>query len=85
MGIGQVLTMPLFFASNAIYPLALMPRWLRGVAQVNPLTYLVDALRGLMITGGQSTYGLPWDCAVLLLVLALMLAIAVKLYPRLAE
>ena len=42
-------------------------------------------MRGLMITGGQSTYGLPWDCAVLLLVLALMLAIAVKLYPRLAE
>jgi ABC-2 type transport system permease protein len=29
MGIGQVLTMPLFFASNAIYPLALMPPWLR--------------------------------------------------------
>jgi ABC-2 type transport system permease protein len=29
MGIGQVLTMPIFFASNAIYPLALMPRWLQ--------------------------------------------------------
>jgi ABC-2 type transport system permease protein len=89
MGIGQVLTMPLFFASNAIYPLALMPHWLRDVAQANPLaylvTYLVDALRGLMIMGGQSTYGLPWDCAVLLLVLALMLAIVVKLYPRLVE
>ena len=25
MGIGQVLTMPIFFASNAIYPLAIMP------------------------------------------------------------
>jgi ABC-2 type transport system permease protein len=44
MGIGQLMTMPLFFASNAIYPLALMPRWLRVVAVVNPLTYLVDAL-----------------------------------------
>ena len=33
MGIGQVLTMPLFFASNAIYPLSLMPAWLRAVAQ----------------------------------------------------
>ena len=27
MGMGQVLTMPLFFASNAIYPIAMMPRW----------------------------------------------------------
>jgi len=55
MGIGQILTMPLFFASNAIYPLSMMPRWLQIVAQVNPLTYAVDALRGLMITGGVST------------------------------
>ena len=36
MGIGQFMTMPLFFASNAIYPLALMPRWLRVVALVEP-------------------------------------------------
>lgn len=41
MGIGQVLTMPLFFASNAIYPLDLMPPWLKVIARANPLTYLV--------------------------------------------
>ncbi len=51
MGIGQVLTMPLFFASNAIYPLTLMPGWLRAVSKVNPLSYQVDALRTLMIMG----------------------------------
>lgn len=45
MGINQVLTMPLFFASSAIYPLALMPPWLQHVATLNPLTYQVDALR----------------------------------------
>lgn len=43
MGGGQVFTMPLFFASNALYPLSLMPEWLRTVARANPLTYLVDA------------------------------------------
>jgi ABC-type multidrug transport system permease subunit len=32
MGIDQVLTMPLFFAGNAIYPLAIMPAWLRALA-----------------------------------------------------
>ena len=32
MGMGQVMTMPLFFASNAIYPIALMPAWLRSIA-----------------------------------------------------
>jgi len=29
MGIGQILTMPLFFASSAIYPISLMPDWLK--------------------------------------------------------
>ena len=49
MGIGQVLTMPIFFASNAIYPLALMPPWLQIVARINPLTYEVDGLRRVML------------------------------------
>ncbi|MDW7981467.1 MAG: ABC transporter permease [Thermomicrobium sp.] len=49
MGIGQVLTMPLFFASNAIYPLDIMPQWLRLVAQVNPLSYLVELLRSALV------------------------------------
>jgi len=48
---GQVLSMPLFFASNAIHPLNIMPPWLRVIASLNPLTYLVDALRGLMVHG----------------------------------
>jgi ABC-2 type transport system permease protein len=54
MGIGQVLTMPLFFASNALYPIAIMPGWLKALAHINPLTYEVDALRTFMISGEQS-------------------------------
>jgi ABC-2 type transport system permease protein len=49
MGIGQAITMPLFFASNALYPVELMPQWLRALAAVNPLSYEVSALRGLLI------------------------------------
>src|ERR671919_2555892 len=49
MGIGQLMTMPLFFASNALYPIDIMPGWLQIVSQVNPLTYLVNALRGLLV------------------------------------
>ncbi|MFI4888919.1 MAG: ABC transporter permease [Steroidobacterales bacterium] len=85
MGIGQVLTMPLFFASNAIYPLSIMPHWLRVVASLNPLTYLVDALRGLMVQDGQSLYGLGTDCSVLLSVFVALLAVAVRLYPKLVQ
>jgi ABC-2 type transport system permease protein len=82
LGIGQLLTMPLFFASNAIYPLALMPPWLRALARFNPLTYLVDALRGLMIQGGTSVYGLGEDFAVLGFIFILLLVLTTKIYPR---
>ena len=51
MGIGQVIILPLFFASNAIYPIAIMPGWLQVVANVNPLRYMVDGLRALMLPG----------------------------------
>jgi len=54
MGIGQAITMPLFFASNAIYPISLMPGWLKAIATVNPLSYVVDAMRALLVTGDYS-------------------------------
>jgi len=85
MGIGQLLTMPLFFASNAIYPLELMPGWLRVVARVNPLTYLVDGLRASMIHGAVSRFGLGADALVVLMLLSALVAVAARLYPGLAR
>ena len=82
MGIGQVLTMPIFFASNAIYPLSLMPTWLRAVSHINPLTYEVDALRALMLTSATSDYGLMLDFGILFGTTAVLIAIAARMYPR---
>jgi ABC-2 type transport system permease protein len=83
MGIGQVLTMPLFFASNAIYPIAIMPTWLKVLARVNPLSYEVDVLRTLMI-GQPSSTGLVLDFVVLIAVGVVLVLIGAKLYPRVA-
>jgi len=82
MGVGQVLTMPLFFTSNAIYPLSIMPPWLRALAKVNPLSYQVDALRVLMVQGGQSLFGLGKDLTVLLLALVILVLLTARLYPN---
>lgn len=84
MGIGQLLTMPLFFASNAIYPITIMPAWLQVVAQINPLTYEVDALRALMLAGGSSMYGVGFDIAILLITMAVLVILGSRLYPRVA-
>jgi ABC-2 type transport system permease protein len=83
MGIGQAITMPLFFASSAIYPVDLMPGWLKAVAIVNPLSYTVDALRALLVTGNYSN--LPRDVGVLVLAVAILVTLAVFSFRRIIE
>jgi ABC-2 type transport system permease protein len=82
MGIGQAITMPLFFSSNALYPIALMPGWLQVISRINPLSYEVDALRTFLI-------GVPSNLALDLGVLAgatvAAIVVAALLLPRLAR
>jgi len=40
--------LPLLFASNALYPLELLPRWLEVLARLNPTTYVIDTLRHVL-------------------------------------
>jgi ABC-2 type transport system permease protein len=83
MGIGQALTMPLFFASNAIYPVNLMPKALQYIALVNPMTYVVDAMRAMLLTGNYS--GLATDILALLISTIVMIGIASITLKRLIE
>jgi ABC-2 type transport system permease protein len=59
-----------------------MPSWLRVVSRGNPLTYQVDALRTLMIFGGANTFGLRVDFLMLFVALAILVAVATRLYPN---
>jgi len=74
MGIGQLVTMPLFFASNAIYPIDLMPHWLQTITVINPLSYAVDAMRSLLVTGNYTS--LPTDMLALAVATAVLLTAA---------
>jgi len=82
MGVGQVLTMPLFFASNAIYPTLIMPDWLRVISHINPLSYEVDAMRALMIKNATSSFGVGTDFCVLIGATFILIIIGARLYPR---
>ncbi|MCQ4083786.1 ABC transporter permease [Streptomyces sp. RB6PN25] len=82
MGIGQAITMPLFFGSNALYPVSAMPGWLQVISKFNPLSYEVDALRGLLI--GTPAH-LGTDYAVLAFAAALGITAASALLARLAR
>ncbi len=82
MGMGQLLTMPLFFASNAIYPIYLMPDWLKAIAQVNPFIYMVDGMRGFMVASWASQFGILTDMTILFVASIFMIVITGRLFPR---
>jgi len=82
MGIGQAITMPLFFGSNALYPVDLMPGWLRAISVVNPLSYEVNALRTLLL-GLPSNLAL--DLGVLVVAVVAGVGVAAALLDRLAR
>jgi ABC-2 type transport system permease protein len=82
MGIGQAITMPLFFSSSALYPERVMPGWLQAISKVNPLSYEVDALRGLLI-GIPTDFGL--DVTVLVIATVAGITASALLLPRLAR
>lgn len=63
--INQFLVFPLYFLSGALYPLNNVPTWLHIVAECNPMSYAVDALRDMLI--GQAHFGLLKDLLVLAL------------------
>ena len=47
--VGMVAVFPLMFASNAFAPIESLPGWLQAIATVNPLSYAIDAARGLSL------------------------------------
>jgi ABC-2 type transport system permease protein len=63
-----MLTMPLLFLSNALYPMASLPTWMQIGAKINPVSYAVDGLRQTLFDSGSSLAGgefLPlWLCFV---------------------
>lgn len=82
MGIGQLMTMPLFFTSNAIYPISMMPTVIQWFAYINPLTYMTDSVRNLMLAGNLNINAVMTDYAVLICVLIIFVFIGGKLYKN---
>lgn len=83
VGIGSLITLPLFFGSNALYPLSAMPSWLQAFANVNPMTYIISALRSLLITGNLSV--LPIDIAVIVVFDLVLFALASWNFNKIIE
>jgi ABC-2 type transport system permease protein len=77
----NLITLPLMFASNAFFPINLMPSWLQAVANVNPMSYTTDAVRRLTIFNDGFSK-LPLDFAYVGIFAAVLTIISIVLSWR---
>ena len=81
MAISNFLTMPLMLTSNAMFPVSAMPAWLRVIANVNPLSYAVSAMRTVSSQGWF--FHQIWLPVVMLIIIAFItISISVKMFYR---
>lgn len=75
-GLINLLNLPLMFASAALFPTAMMPDWLRGIAEYNPMTWTADALRQFAFVDTAPIHDLWFDIIGLVAIAALLLGIS---------
>ena len=79
-GINNFLIMPLFFLSGALYPLTDIPPVLKFLTVINPVTYMVDALRELL--SNQGHFSLEKDLFVISITFVATVIFAVNRFNR---
>jgi ABC-2 type transport system permease protein len=70
----------MFFFSGALFQVGNLPSWLEGVTYVNPLTYGVDALRGIIL--GINHFPIYYDAAIMLLFALLAMGAGILSFRR---
>jgi ABC-2 type transport system permease protein len=82
-GFGTIMNfiiMPMFFLSGAMFPLTGLPKWLKIIVQINPLTYGVDCIRQVML--GIASFPLAFDIGFLVVFSILAISLAVLFFNR---
>jgi oleandomycin transport system permease protein len=80
-GIMFLLIFPLAFGSNVFVAADTMPGWLQAFVDVNPISHLVSAVRGLMLGGPVGSH-LVWTLAWMAGLLVVFMPLAVRAYRR---
>ncbi len=78
--VSSFVIFPIFFLSGALFPVSHLPGWLSFFVSLNPMTYGVDALRGIIL--GISTFGIMNDIAVIVAFDAVMAIIGTWAFKR---
>ncbi|MEZ5120603.1 MAG: ABC transporter permease [Solirubrobacterales bacterium] len=80
-GIMFLVLFPLTFATGTFVPVDTLPSWLQSFTKINPLTHLVDALRGLLL-GGPVASDVLWTLGWMAALLVAFVPLALRAYGR---
>jgi oleandomycin transport system permease protein len=80
-GVMFLLVLPLSFGSNTFVRTSTMPGWLQAFVNVNPISHLVSAVRGLML-GGPVAVPIGWTFAWIAGLLVVFFPLALRAYIR---
>ena len=72
---------PLTFGASTFVPVDTLPSWLQSFTDVNPMTHLVDSLRGLLL-GGVVATDVLWTLGWMGALLAIFVPLALRAYGR---
>lgn len=96
MAVTQMLVLPLFFLSGALFPLSGLPAWLHTLTLINPLTYAVDPMRAAVlghldlsavanstgVTWGSWQVPIPLELGIVAVMGLAMLGVAIAQFRR---
>ena len=81
-GIVNLFLIPLWLVSGALFPMSRAAGWIRVIMRLNPLTYGVEALRGLLYPGAETSFPLSSAMATLVLFSLVMFGLAFLMANR---
>ena len=82
---GTIVTfvnLPMFFLSGALFPVTSLPSYLKWVFYVNPLTYGVDTLRGVMIPGWHTLFPMSYEILIIIVFDAFTIVLGTYLFTK---
>ncbi|HVT92877.1 MAG TPA: ABC transporter permease [Bryobacteraceae bacterium] len=78
--VSNVIILPLFFMSGAMYPLTMAPRWMQLLAHADPVAYAVDLMRGALLD--KYFFPVPLSIGVLAAFIAVLAWMATRAFQK---
>ena len=86
-GLSFLIVFPLTFGSSTFVPASTLPTWLQGWVSINPVTHVIESMRGLLtgntgVVGDTLTGQLLWVIAACVVLVGVFFPLAMWAYRR---